>query len=291
MAYTPFQVKIYLSAMAGAGAGLGASGRYLTDTNAGDYILDAQMADTFAQEIDAAWNTSGDPTPTCFETTAMAEICEAVWEARSPLEMASRLVTGSYAGIAIAIVELVQALNAQVVAEGVDPNGLCSGGGGSGTVTSVTGSAPIVITGTATIAPNVTITAATELAAGSMSAADKAKLDALTTANVQTIRFAVGAAAGTYTSASSLPAGAVVSNVMLDVTAAWAATTTISIGQTGALTNMMITTDNDPTTINRYNLVLDNSAVTVNPIVVTVGGAGGGGGAGFAIIQFSVPEA
>jgi len=50
-------------------------------------------------------------------------------------------------------------------------------GGGSGTVTSVTGSAPVVITGTATITPNVTITASTTAAAGSMSAADKLKLD------------------------------------------------------------------------------------------------------------------
>jgi len=50
-------------------------------------------------------------------------------------------------------------------------------GGGSGTVTSVTGSAPVVITGTATITPNVTITASTTAAAGSMSSADKLKLD------------------------------------------------------------------------------------------------------------------
>ena len=54
-------------------------------------------------------------------------------------------------------------------------------GGGSGTVTSVTGSAPVVITGTATITPNVTITASTTAAAGSMSAADKLKLDGIGT--------------------------------------------------------------------------------------------------------------
>ena len=54
-------------------------------------------------------------------------------------------------------------------------------GGGSGTVTSVTGTAPVVITGIATITPNVTITASTTAAAGSMSAADKLKLDGIGT--------------------------------------------------------------------------------------------------------------
>ncbi len=52
--------------------------------------------------------------------------------------------------------------------------------GGTGTVTNVAGTAPIVITGTPTATPTVTITAATGAASGSMSAADKAKLDAFT---------------------------------------------------------------------------------------------------------------
>jgi hypothetical protein len=62
--------------------------------------------------------------------------------------------------------------------EWVDQTG--GGGGGSGTVTSVTGTAPIsVATGTTT--PVVSIAAATTSAAGSMSAADKTKLDGVAT--------------------------------------------------------------------------------------------------------------
>jgi hypothetical protein len=53
-----------------------------------------------------------------------------------------------------------------------------SGSGSGGTVTDVTGTAPIVITSTPTTTPNVTISPATDSAAGSMSAADKTKLDA-----------------------------------------------------------------------------------------------------------------
>ena len=51
------------------------------------------------------------------------------------------------------------------------------GGGGGGTVTSVAGTAPIVIGGTPNLTPLVTITDATTIASGAMSAADKSKLD------------------------------------------------------------------------------------------------------------------
>jgi len=54
-------------------------------------------------------------------------------------------------------------------------------GGGGGTVTAVTGTAPIVSSGGT--APDISINAATTLLPGSMSAADKAKLDAATNAN------------------------------------------------------------------------------------------------------------
>jgi hypothetical protein len=56
---------------------------------------------------------------------------------------------------------------AEVPGEGPDS------GSAGGTVTDVTGSAPIVITGVPTATPNVTITPATGAAAGSMSAVDK----------------------------------------------------------------------------------------------------------------------
>ena len=63
----------------------------------------------------------------------------------------------------------------------IDRSVTTSSGGGSGTVTSVTGSAPVVITGTATVTPNVTVTAVTTVAAGVMSSADKVKLDGIGT--------------------------------------------------------------------------------------------------------------
>ena len=55
-----------------------------------------------------------------------------------------------------------------------------SSGGGSGTVTEVTGTAPIAVA-TGTTTPVVSIAAATTLVPGSMSAADKTKLDGVAT--------------------------------------------------------------------------------------------------------------
>ena len=54
---------------------------------------------------------------------------------------------------------------------------IAASGGGTGTVTAVTGTLPIVSTGTT--APDISINAATTLVPGSMSAADKTKLDGI----------------------------------------------------------------------------------------------------------------
>ena len=62
-------------------------------------------------------------------------------------------------------------------------DGIPTGGGGGGTVTEVTGTAPIVVA-TTTTTPVVSINAATTGAAGSMSGADKSKLDGIA-ANAQ----------------------------------------------------------------------------------------------------------
>ena len=76
-------------------------------------------------------------------------------------------------------------------------DGIPAGGGSQGTVTNVTGTAPVVITGTSTTTPNVTVSAATTSAAGVMSAADKTKLDGIATgatANTGTVTSVAGTA-------------------------------------------------------------------------------------------------
>jgi hypothetical protein len=172
MSYNPNNLCVYVAAVAGYNAGLIAGRNQPTDPNENDYTDGAERADAFGQAVDTVWGiasyTNADLQQIENAATAMLA------SGRSIVPGLVGLTAAGYTGIATALVAGVQAGTRQIVAEGVNPNGC--GGGGGGTVTSVTGSAPIVITGSAA-SPNVTITAATDSAAGSMSAADKTKLD------------------------------------------------------------------------------------------------------------------
>lgn len=124
-------------------------------------------------------------------------------------------------------------------------------GGGSGTVTSVTGSAPVVITGTATITPNVTITASTTAAAGSMSAADKLKLDGIGTGATVT------GVTGTAPIASSGGAAPVISI---------AAATTSAAGSLSAADKTILNTLNTGyVVISKTTFTTPTASVDVNP--------------------------
>jgi hypothetical protein len=173
MGYTPNNTSVYLRAAAGFMAGITAA-ESLRPILAGSYTMAGEMADAYAQELDTVW---GSTAPTSLELLTIAEVSEAVWSTRSPLASNVALLPSAYLQVAEAVVARVMQLNAQVVSEGINPND--PGGGGTGTVTDVTGTSPIVITGVPTVTPNVTINPATDTTAGSMSAADKLKLDGL----------------------------------------------------------------------------------------------------------------
>lgn len=79
-----------------------------------------------------------------------------------------------------------------------------SSGGGSGTVTSVTGIAPIAVANNTTT-PAISISAATTLAAGSMSANDKARLDSIVVDTASVVRKLVRNNSG-----ASIPKGSAV---------------------------------------------------------------------------------
>ena len=74
---------------------------------------------------------------------------------------------------------LTAGANVTITDNGSDTVTIASTGGGGGGLTAVTGTAPIVSSGGNT--PDISITAATTSAAGSMSSADKTKLDSITT--------------------------------------------------------------------------------------------------------------
>ena len=124
-----------------------------------------------------------------------------------------------------------------------------------GGVTSVTASFPLASTGGAT--PNLSIAPATDLAAGSLSAADKTKLDGITPGaavasvtgtlpilssggttptisspgSATIVQWAIGTA--TTHSVANLPAGAVVTRVTVFITASFSGGATLQVGIAG----------------------------------------------------------
>jgi hypothetical protein len=122
--YTPNNDCTYAKAFAGAMAGLGASGRYILDSNLVDAGPYARMADAYAQEFDATWGATA---PTSLEQDLIFGASIQVWIGVSPLVSAVAFIPGAYAGLVNAAIALAKEGNAQVVAEGIDPNGCAAG--------------------------------------------------------------------------------------------------------------------------------------------------------------------
>ena len=129
--------------------------------------------------------------------------------------------TGTTATLDIATTSLAGVMSS---ADKTKLDGIASGAtANTGTVTGVTGTAPIVSSGGT--APTISISAATTLAAGSMSASDKTKLDGIAsgaTANTGTVTsVAAGSylAGGTITTSGTLSVDATVSNTASKVVA------------------------------------------------------------------------
>ena len=145
----------------------------------------------------------------------------------------------------------------------------------TGTVTGVTGTAPIVSSGGTS--PAISINAATNSAAGSMSAIDKGKIDAITVTsgvNLNTMNSSI-------TSNTSAISGKAASGANNDITSLTGLTTALSVAQggTGATTLgafLMAANDlselNDPGTA-RENLELGSIATQANTNVNIDGGS------------------
>ena len=123
--------------------------------------------------------------------------------------------------------------------------------GGSGTVTGVTATAPVVVSGTPTVAPVISITASTTSAAGSMSSADKLKLDGIGTGATVT------GVTGTLPISSSGGAAPVISI---------AAATTSAAGSLSAADKTILNTLNTGyVVISKTTFTTPTASVDVNP--------------------------
>jgi hypothetical protein len=102
---------------------------------------------------------------------------------------------------------------------------------------------------------------------------------------VQEIRFAIGTA--TVSSATQIPANAQISECQVEITTPYSGGSTISVGQTGAVTLFQLTSDNLPTANGIYSVDQDTAqGAAPLEVLATIGGAPGAG-AGFVIVKFS----
>jgi len=106
---------------------------------------------------------------------------------------------------------------------------------------------------------------------------------------VYRVRMAIGTGAA-QSSVTSIPANAVISSCMLDITTPYSASATISIGQTGSTSLLMAIGDNTATVANQYVNLEDVAwGASALAILVTVGGAPAAG-AGQVVIDYCLPN-
>ena len=102
------------------------------------------------------------------------------------------------------------------------------------------------------------------------------------------IQFALGTA--TASSVTPIPSGSIVVDARLNVTTGFSAGTTISLGQTGAVSAFLATGDNDATTIALYDAP-QVTAVSGSGLAVLATVSGGPSvGAATVIIEYVTPN-
>jgi hypothetical protein len=126
--FSPNNLCVYIYAICGYNAGLNASRNQPTSAHESDYADAAVRADLFAQAVDAAWGIASYTNADLQQIQSASAALLAAGASPVPGEVG--LTSSGYANIAIALVAGVRAGTAQIVSEGLNPNG-CSGGGGS----------------------------------------------------------------------------------------------------------------------------------------------------------------
>ena len=174
--YSPTNSVMFTAAYAGAISGMLLSGRGVAGPNTNAI---ARVAGAFAEAFDAAWDDAS--TPTQLEVQNAQSQTEAAFQDRQP----SYLLTtaADWAPLAGDIAFAVTVSDEYFSSIGVSSPSWPTGGGGG--VTAVTGTSPVTSSGGSS--PAIGINPATDSTAGSMSAADKTKLDSITTPLVESV--------------------------------------------------------------------------------------------------------
>jgi hypothetical protein len=114
----------FLTAYAGALAGIGISGRPVLSTTSGEYEGAAAAAFAFATEFDALW---GSGNPDCYQLTAIGLACQGYWRNRG----ASSTNPADYETECAALVTAILEGSTVLTTEGVSPPDCCCEGSGT----------------------------------------------------------------------------------------------------------------------------------------------------------------
>jgi hypothetical protein len=127
MSYTVINSQMFTAAFAGALAGMGVSGRIITDSVPDDYAGLVAVAGAFAQSFDTVWNSAA--AVGTLEVSIAQEAAEGIWSGRSPNPAdTNTLVASTWTPEAAALKALIIKTLADYTANNY-PNPSTGGGG------------------------------------------------------------------------------------------------------------------------------------------------------------------
>lgn len=133
MAYVPINTQAYVSAYAGAIAGMAVSG-WIVNPASSHYAQVANIAGAFSEAFDQAWNNATELNN--LEVRAILAICQSEFNGRGPgsLDNPNFILRSNWTIPAIACAALVLEGDAYLASQGINPG--TPGGGGSSPVAS-----------------------------------------------------------------------------------------------------------------------------------------------------------
>ncbi len=144
MSYVPNSVQVYTACFTGAMAGIGIDGRFLVDSTAADYATLAATARQWAIVFDTQWASA---LADGLQVEMMFQGSMGLFNGRGAVASPNLFLTN-----AKALIAAITAAETDFTGQSITPPAW----GGAGTVTNVTGTAPITSTGGATPAIGIT---------------------------------------------------------------------------------------------------------------------------------------
>lgn len=133
MSYTPISTEVYVSAYAGALAGMAVSG-WIVNPTAGDYSQVSAIAGAFSEAFDEVWNSAA--ALNNLQIRAIQTVCQNEFSGRGPgpLDNPNLLAASAWAVPAAACAALVLEGGDYLTSQGINPG--TPGGGGASPVAS-----------------------------------------------------------------------------------------------------------------------------------------------------------